>query len=406
MIFNAGHSPDGRHFEATVLAVDSVRSVCKILTSYRQSIDSVPWLSSIFEPIEFGSRVYVSTASGDPIIIGILPRVGSPDANAPNIDTDAGVDTGNYTSLSNGLVNDPGKPLDIVGGDKVISNSMGGLFGVLRGGSIVLKASRLAQIFISKYDDLVRIVARSFEIFTDLSVDVTASVRGRAYRYVAYGHTLDAGRTAQYRYMEVYGDTVLGNNLKDNYYGLTPGTFAAKPAADNIIRKYKIINGGSTYFYQDLYYNDGKYYTKVQNSAATAYTEVNQTNATYDIKTDDGTSFTRVQTQPGSVVVTFDNGTDVYTVTLNSSKAEVKYTDGTIVNTSTVTSAKVEGIFDNGTVKSKSTLDSNKAEMSHDTGSVVNKSVVDATTASLQYNVVAGVPTHFITADSTGVHMG
>lgn len=406
MIFNSSHDPDSRFFEGTVLAVDHVRSVCKILSSYRQSFDGVPWLSSIYDPPVFGDRVLVATVTGDPIIFGILPRTGLQNANTPNIDTDTVTDTGNYTSLANGLVNDPDKPSDLLSGDKVISNEMGGVVGLLRGGTFIAKASRLAQIIAFKYDDLVRIIGRNYELFTDSCIDVIASVRGRIYRFKGYADTLSNARTDSFKYEELYGDTVLANSLKWNYYGLTPVTYAAQPVANEVIRKYKILNGGNLYFYQDLYHNDGRLYTKVQTSSTTAYTEVNQTNATYDIKTDNGTSFTRIQTQPGAVTITYNTSGTVYTVTLDNSKAEIKLVAGSVTNTITVNETKIEAKFDDGSIVGTTTMDANKVEHSYDSGSSVNRMYLDPTTASLDFNVVAGVPTHFIKVDSSGVHLG
>jgi hypothetical protein len=328
----------------------------------------------------FNDRVFVNTAMGHPVITGVLPRVGEEDAAAPQIHTGERIETGNYTALSRSLVNNPAKPTDIVSGDKVISNRMGALLGILRGGTVTAKASRLSQILLSKYDDLVRIIGRNFELFTDLSVDVYASVRGRAYRYTGYSESLSAGRSDNYKYEELHGDTKLANSLRWNYYGLTPSTFSALPAADSIIRKYRIINGANLYFYQDLYYNDGRYYTKVQNSAATAYTEVNQTNATFDVKTDDGTSFTRVQTQPGALTLTFD-GTNDGSLVIDGTNLKLTYIIGGNSHTILINSSKMELTY---------------------VGATTNKAIIDGTKVQLSYNNAA----HYITVDSTGVHMG
>jgi hypothetical protein len=306
-IFETSRSSDNRYFEGYVLAVDIKRAVCKIQTDYGQSLNGVPWISSIYDSPEFTDRVLVISTLGYPIIVGILPRVGLPTETATPIDTgESEADPGNYSALSQNLVNDPLKPWDMVGGDKIFSNQMGGLFGLLRGGTFIAKASKLAQILISKYDDLVRIVGRNYEVFTDLSSDIIASVRGRVYRFIGYSDTLANGRGVVYKYREYYGDTVLGGLLHGDYYGQTPSSFEALTAADAIIRKYKIVSGANTLFYQDLYHDTGRYYTKVQNVGATAYTYIDQTNAIVDVKADNGTDYTRIEVEPQSVTVTYN----------------------------------------------------------------------------------------------------
>ena len=326
-MFSTPISNDTRFFEALVLGIDSQRDVCKILTSFNQSMSDVPWVSSIYESPVFGDRVFVSTAMGYPIIVGILPRIGEDDGTNAVIEDGSGIDTGNYSSLNRGLVNNPSKPSDIVSGDRVVSNDMNGIYGLLRGGSFIARASRMAQILLSKFDELARIVARNYELFTDFTTDIYASVRGRVYRFVGYSHTLSAGRADTYKYQELYGDTVLGDSLKWNYYGLTPSTFSAQPASNAIIRKYRVVDGANTLFYQDLYHDTGRYYTRVQNSAGTTYTYLDHVNNSYDLKSDDGTTFTRVQATPGSMVVTF-NGPNVNKITVNNDMIELSFNNG------------------------------------------------------------------------------
>src|SRR4051812_27067868 len=136
-LFSTATSSDSRFFEGTIVGVDTARSVCKVLTIHGQSVDGVVWLTSSYETPEFKDRVLVTTVTGNPIILGILPRVGAASELAINIDDgQVEADTGNYSNLSNGLVNDPHKPQDLLIGDKVSSNPQGGMLGLLKGGSI------------------------------------------------------------------------------------------------------------------------------------------------------------------------------------------------------------------------------------------------------------------------------
>lgn len=322
MLFDIPYGNDPRFFEAYVLAVDNQRKVCKLLTDFKQALDGVPWVREVGEPV-FNDRVLVSTILGYPMIHGILSRVGEPTDYSPDIDDGAEVDTGSYSQLGRNLVNDPEKPKDLVSEDKIVSNRMGGLFGLLKGGTFVARASKLSQILLSKYDDLVRIVGRSYELFTDACTDVAVSVRGRIYRFKGYADTLANSRGDIYKYQEHYGDTVLANQLKWNYYGFTPGSFSALPAANDVIRKY-LVSGTPNNLFEQRVHLTGQYYTVAQNAAGSATTIVNQTNATFDVQTTNGTH-TRITTTPTTVTVTY-NGTN--TITITSSSINLSYNSG------------------------------------------------------------------------------
>lgn len=388
MIFDVPNSNDPRFFEAYVLAIDSQRKVCKLLTDFKQALDGVPWAHGIEEPV-FNDRVQVSTILGYPLIHGILSSIGEPSSYSPDIDAGTEIDTGNYSPLSRNLVHDPEKPKDIVSEDRVVSNRMGGLFGLLKGGSFVARASKLSQILLSKYDDLVRIVGRNFELFTDACTDVVVSVRGRIYRFTGYADTLSNSRSNTYKYQEHVGDTVLSSLLQGNYYGYNPTTFAILPAANDTIRKYLITGTPNNLFQQDVHLT-GQYYTIVQNAAGTASTYVDQTNATFDIKTLNGT-FTRITTTPTSVVITY-NGTNI--VTIDSGKIKADF-GGT--NTVTIDSGKIEADFGGLT---KCTLDSAKAQLNYVSGG----NTVSANATGVELLFSGG--THFIRATTAGITMG
>jgi hypothetical protein len=329
---------DPRFVEGTVIAVDSKRFVCKVMTDFKQFYDGVPWASNVFDTPVFNDRVRVDNVQGYPIITCILSRVGTPSGFTPNIDTGEGIDTGNYSTLGRGLVIEPNKPEDLVSGDKIVSNEMGGVYGLLKGGTFIARASKLAQILLSKYDDLVRIVGRNYELFTDTFADYAVSVRGRIYRYIGYGDTLENSRGDIHKYQEYYGDVALGQFLGGSYYGVDSGTY---PVATDIIRRMLIVGDPNSIFRQDLYKSTGQYHTVVQNAGATIYTYVNQTNGTYDVKTLNGT-YTQITTTPTSVIVTY-NGTNK--VTIDNDKIELDFGGDSKVS---VTSSQLELSYNSG----------------------------------------------------------
>lgn len=368
-LFGTPVENDTRYFGGEILGVDNNRQVCKVYTDFKQTLDGVPWMSED-DPV-FGDRVLITTVLGYPTILGVLDVIGEPASYSPDIDTGQSVDTGNFSQLGRGLTNNPEKPEDLVSGDKITSNSMGGIFGLLRGGSFIARASKLAQILLSKYDDLVRIIGRNYELYTDAGIEVLASVRGRIYKFVGYADTLANSRGDVYKYREYYGDTVIATTLGANYYGLDPVTFAAIPAANDIIRKYIITASPNPLFYQDVHLT-GQYYTQVQNSAGTAYTYVNQTNATFDIKTLNGT-YVQITTTPTAVTLTY-NGT----------------------NTAIITDTKIEVNFGGN---HKAVLDANKIELDYE-------GIQKATLDSSQVSLTANSGSHFVTVNSSGVQLG
>lgn len=371
-LFNTPHGNDPRFFEAWVLAVDPDRSVCKIRSVFGQNFDGVVWICPGYETPEFKDKVNVTTITGNPIIYGIMPTVGDASDFAIHIDQNKlEADTGNYSTLSRGVINDPEKPGDLLSGDVIRSNKFGGLFGLLKTGTFVAKASRLAQVCLFRLDDLVRIVGRNYEVFTDLFMDVTANIRGRAYRFVGYADTVAAARTDSYKYQEIYGDTAIGLVLQGNNYGYTSSTFntlsLANPA-NGIIKKCTVNNGvGGTLFKQDILLT-GQVTTRVQNAANSAFTIIDQTNSTIVLGYNGVNTFTISPTQ---IFASYNSGTQ--TMLLDSTQATLTYASGA----------------------QKVVLNATNATVSFGTSTIGASS----TQCKLQFS------THTIIIDSTGIHL-
>lgn len=243
-LFNNPVKTDNSFIEATVITVDAIRFTCQVKTVLGQLLGNVSWTMPIggssrsgdHHTPKYGDRVLITYATGYPIIIGAISRPGD-DAETFPIHIDSGhppEDTGSYTNVNKDLIANPNKPMDLHIGDHVKTTEGGGLSGSLRGGSFIAKASRLAQIFITKYDDLVRIIGRNLEVFTDVCVDVCASVRGQIYRYIGYGNKVSDSRAGTYVYEEFYGNTAAAEALKDQYV-----MAGSAPEDNGIVRKYK-----------------------------------------------------------------------------------------------------------------------------------------------------------------------
>jgi hypothetical protein len=353
-VFDAGCENDDKFFEATVTAVDPVRMVCSVKSMFGHGFKSVPWLTNLQAPV-FNDRVFVTIVTGNPLILGLLPKVGTDNETATHINSgEVEADAGNLSSLTRGMVNNPGKPGDLVAGDVLASNDQGGLVALLRGGTFIAKASRLAQIILSRYDDLVRLVGRNLEIFTDVGTEICANVRGRVYKFVGIADTQANGVAEVYKYTESYGDTQLGEFLRGDIYGSTPGSY---PVADTILKKQQVLDANGVTLYKYTLANTGYAITRMQNVANTAYSYVDQQNQSWELKSLNTSNFySRIKLEPTEIMITYGDQNKVR-----------------------ITPTSVTVTF-NGT----------------------NNVFVTSTGVQLQYNNGA----HFVTVDSTGVHMG
>jgi hypothetical protein len=316
--------------EGTVTEVDPTRSFCKVKTIRGQNLDQVQWgqpsggssrAGDRVTPV-MGDRVVVDYRLGYPLIILFLPKNQTTDNSFPvNIDTGvSAVDTGNFSPEGVNAINDVNKAGDLAVGDRVIASSGGGILAVLRGGSLLLRSSRLAEVFISKWDDLVRIVSRNFEHFTDISSDIVKNIQGRAYRYTGYAQTVPNAKIENYGYNLYYGDVALAQAVKTNYQNV--GTL---PAATSIIFREE-VPAGSMY--------------RIVDGTSGAITQVVGVSQIYQ----DNTNV--VVTYNGNITTTW-NGTEIVLnfqgqqiVTLNGSEIDLKHSSGAEVNLSS-TGAKM-----------------------------------------------------------------
>lgn len=238
------------------MSVDVLRGFCEIKTLHGQKLTGVKWLyksggsarAGDYDTPSVGDQVVVSLSLSYPIIFGYLPRIEESNVGAINIDTGlSSGDTGNLSSSQGSNIRfGPGKPRDLVSGDRVMTSEGGGMIALLRMGTVMLRASRLAQIVISKFDDLVRVVGRNLEFFSDVYIDVAHNLKGRIYRFVGYSETHTKVREDDYTYQEMYGDTALAEFAKQD----SPNT--GFPSANTKIRKIRVVSGGSEVYTQTL----------------------------------------------------------------------------------------------------------------------------------------------------------
>lgn len=191
--------------------------------------------------------VAIASVSGEPVIfmsLGVLHATDSVQRASINRSRSNSTFYGdnNLSFMADPLRRDSSSPDDIVPGDKLTSNDSGALFGLLRGGTFLAKASALAQIIVSRMDDLVRIVSRNYEMFSDAMVHYSVNLRGSVYTHYGFFRTQQSSRRESPDYYEVLGNVEIGDEAKGFplntvVTGLTPTTLIKMqriPAKDGL----------------------------------------------------------------------------------------------------------------------------------------------------------------------------
>lgn len=336
--------------EGTVVQVDPIRCLCKVKTLTGQLLHSVQYLlptggstrgADRYTPL-IGDRVMLNFGLGYPVILGYLPRLQSEEGSQPlSINSNEQlVDTGNYSPDGGICWADFNKPKDMVSGDRLISSIGGGLLGLLRGGAVLLRANRGAELFLSNFHNLFRIVSRNWEHFTDVSSDVVRNYKNKIYRYVGYAKTFAEARVEDYKLHFYYGDVKAGETIQTRYNG-----YFGDPATDTNIYKEQItglISGTPSELMrrtlkidgeQEFWITNGTHFTRVKSTAEELTISWNDQNtitineAKIHLVHKDGADYImdalgiratfhdgNINMSDGSIVTTFDSGT----VTMNS----------------------------------------------------------------------------------------
>lgn len=299
--------PDSSTDEGVVGSVDILRQCCKVKTISGHTLDGVRWTSLVGGSSRGGDRSNPATGDnvvleyglGYPLITKFLPKIQSSDNTFP-VDIDSGsqlVDTGNYSGSSS-TTSDANKPGDILSGDRVLSSEGGAVVALLRAGSVLLRSSRLSQILICKLDDVIKIISRNFEQYTDVSSDIVKNLKGRVYRYIGYTNNMTDSRNEDYKYHQYFGDVSMAEKVKTNY--LSPPTI---PNTGPLIYKEQVTDGSE----------------KMYRSLNLSGEEV--------LQVTDGT-YSRRTTNASTTIITF-NGEN--TITVNSPVIELKRADGAVI---------------------------------------------------------------------------
>lgn len=253
--------------------VDPQRFICSVKTIRGQYLNQVSWLlptggsgrSGMHFAPNVGDQVVISTSLTYPIILGCLPRLGLQDSDINNMSGGSpSEDLGNSTSIRGDFTTNPNKPSDFYPGDIVTTTDGGGIFAMFANGSALLKASPLAYIFASKFDDLVRVVARNFERFSDIGQQTIANVKGRMYEFVGWDRNFSRSKNGLYELKDIIGDVAMGEALRGE-----PDPSAALPAKDSRVRKYSLEDSSGSPLMVEVLDESGKVTVTVSGGSTT-----------------------------------------------------------------------------------------------------------------------------------------
>ncbi len=261
-----------------VTSVDTYRAVCTVKVVSGRSYTGVRWLTAIgaddVSP-HIGDSVYVSYQTGFPLILGKKPNAST--SAVPN--ADLGVTGTALPRISStdmwGVSNNPDQTSGVLQKDKLwrVGTSV---FGLLRTGSIILKSHNLAQIILSKFDQSLRIVSRSYERFSDWGDEVVANFYGRVYRYVGFNRSLAASQNSIYEFEMIEGDVAAGEYAKTAPF--TSANSAPAQAANPELRKKTLSDSSYNPIMVESLKGDGSLTLTITQSGGTQNSIVQQTN--------------------------------------------------------------------------------------------------------------------------------
>ncbi len=285
--------------DGLVTAVDTNRAICSVQTVGGRVYSGVRWITPIgsddVSPA-IGDSVLITSTLGYPLILGKKPVITTSEVPPANPGT-----TGTALPVfSNpaffGVSANPHQTSGTLQKDKFWRTGTS-LFGLLRTGTIVLKTHALAQIILSKVDLSLRIVARSFERFSDWGDEVVANYYGRLYRYIGFNTNFSLSKSSSYLFDQIEGDVAAGEYATTNPFG-TP---SPAPATTTEIRKKRLRDTSGNFIMVETLATDGSLTVSVTQSAATQNSVISQTNSEI-------TNKVQTTATSGESVVTQQNG--------------------------------------------------------------------------------------------------
>ncbi len=327
--------------EATVISVDTSKYTAQVRTISGRRLTTATWITplntedreaDLMSPA-VGTNVLVYMKLGRPLIFGCVPNASEYSTIGQNSITQTSSSSNTYPGVSGipaPLGHNPGAPKDYMRGDRVLTSKGGAMLALLFG-TVVVKASGMAQIILSKLDDIVKIIARNHELITDAATHVYTNFRGRIYDFFGTALTQSDQVNSRYGYYRIHGDVAAGEALKENSYGQPA---SAAPTATSYIMKEVVCTWGSgtpvvmaTSTYDGL---TGTYYRQVSGPTATLPTmTLSHTNNTWSLQLSSPAA--QITLSPNSIYAEFGSSS---TLTMNATETQATFSGSQMTLTS------------------------------------------------------------------------
>lgn len=276
--------------KAVITSIDAASGTCKCRG---EASGAVVINVGIAKPIgvnsaipEVGDRVALWSDNGQMWAVFVLDHLSSDKAYAPPISVagDTPVTFPDSTSLSGGLsVSNSGSVSGTIPGDKVLAAKGGSVVAALVGGGVLLRASALCQLVMSKADDVFKVIARNFEKFTESHSTVSANAIGRTYHYEETYEDQVQGRAGVPSHKILRGDVEAAEALGLNFRA---GDLIA-PVSGVVSREAVEIPGTKRVYEKDLN-KDGSTRERVWAIEGADTLVENKTASSYTLTIDNG----------------------------------------------------------------------------------------------------------------------
>lgn len=235
---------------------------------------------------QVGDRVALWNDNGQYWALFVLDQLSAEKPYAPPISVagDTPVTFPDSTAISEGLnISNSGSVTGTIPGDKVLAAKGGAVVAALTGGGVLLRASALCQVVMSKVDDVFKVIARNYEKFTESHSVVSANVLGRTYHFEETYEDQVQARAGIPSHKVLRGDVEAAEALGLNFRA---GDLVA-PVGDVISREAVEIPGDMRVYEKDLN-KDGSTRERVWKSGEDDTLVETKTAATYTLTLDNG----------------------------------------------------------------------------------------------------------------------
>lgn len=280
-----------------------------------------------------GDKVLLYFGLGYPIIMGCIPRPQVTTQAAPLILSDGVSPPTTGSTIHAGAVRmDSTAPADFSHGDQVMTSPGGSTLGVLRGGSVLLRAGRNSELLLSKLRGLGRLFTSNWEHFSDVHSDTLKNLGGRLYRYTGYAKTYPETKIEDYKLHFYYADVATAESVKTNYQIPVPPTETTP-----LLYKEQVSATGGAIKMHRTFNDSGEVEVWITNG--TNFTRVTSTAEELTFAWDDQTYITIDGTQ---IKAHHKDGSEVF---INSSVIQATHKDGAqiVMDSGSITATKGSG---------------------------------------------------------------